>query len=452
MTLYKRLIALIIVLALTINTSFATAFDFEGIQDEVYMNLTEYNSNFTINFYGSTKDLPDKINKIMNDALIFDDYLRYIINSWNIEYDYTQNMATIRVVVDYKTTKEKESFVRSEVTTILKDLNLEGLTDYQRLDKIIKYMNQNYSYDDTLKKFTAYDLITSKQAVCQGYGEMLYLLARGASIPVRTQEGTLKDTPHLWNLVKIGNAWYHVDATNFNLFKNEPYVVLPTESLLNYQYSWQNLMEIISDTINLVDVNYNSGLYTSDSISSNLMHKKSDYEFSETAKLHKTTLEKSIALSNLLKTEFENTKGIQTVTQYDTLNNAIKSLRETGYNMENIPLYSNQLITLSKNNMEKMTVFYSTLIKSSQKSIVNPPTESSLLKAIKILEDGKVMITNHTFDKTLRLNLVDSCNRKVTVHVEALIKLYKTLYTKTKKMTYKDKYLALSKKYNIKLN
>ena len=262
MTLYRRLSALIIVLVLTINTSFTTAFDFKGIQDEVYMNLTEYNSNFTIDYYGNTKDLPDNISQLMNDALIFDDYLRYIINSWNIEYDYTQNMATIRVVVDYKTTKEKESFVRAEVTSILKDLSLEGLSDYQRLDKIIKYMNQNYSYDDTLKKFTAYDLITSKQAVCQGYGEMLYLLARGASIPVRTQEGTLKDTPHLWNLVKIGNTWYHIDATNFNLFKDEPYVVLPTESLLNYQYSWQNLMEIISDTTNLVDVNFNSGLYT----------------------------------------------------------------------------------------------------------------------------------------------------------------------------------------------
>ena len=64
-------------------------------------------------------------------------------------------------------------------------------------------------------KFTAYAAVTTGKSVCQGYATLFYRLAKmqGISSRVIAGHGTNTDVYHGWNIVKLGNLYYNVDAT-----------------------------------------------------------------------------------------------------------------------------------------------------------------------------------------------------------------------------------------------
>lgn len=86
----------------------------------------------------------------------------------------------------------------------------------------IKYVNSKlcslcrYDYD-TYKRtkkynqlaYTAYGCLVRHKAVCQGYSEAFHLIMVQLGIPDKYQQGK----NHIWNKVKVGNTWYHVDVT-----------------------------------------------------------------------------------------------------------------------------------------------------------------------------------------------------------------------------------------------
>ena len=62
-------------------------------------------------------------------------------------------------------------------------------------------------------QFSAYGALVSKKAVCQGFSNLFYRLALEAGVDARIIDGTGNGGPHAWNIVKIGNCYYNLDAT-----------------------------------------------------------------------------------------------------------------------------------------------------------------------------------------------------------------------------------------------
>lgn len=94
------------------------------------------------------------------------------------------------------------------------------MTDYEKVQVIYDYICSNITYDYAnlndstyLLKHTAYAALINKTAVCQGYAQLFYWMALHSGIDARIVPSDVKGREHGWNIVKIGNAYYYVDAT-----------------------------------------------------------------------------------------------------------------------------------------------------------------------------------------------------------------------------------------------
>lgn len=112
-----------------------------------------------------------------------------------------------------RVTMEKE--LREKVFRIINAVPA-GASDYETELIIHDLLCQNTVYSHSGKtefSTTAYGALTEGSAVCEGYARAMQLLLNQFSIPCTLVYGTANNTPHMWNLVKIGGQWYHLDAT-----------------------------------------------------------------------------------------------------------------------------------------------------------------------------------------------------------------------------------------------
>lgn len=151
------------------------------------------------------------------------DYLRYsLFDGYKANCNYLKkdkkHYYTFRYRISYKTSKVQEKKFELQLRSTLDSLKLEKKSDYGKVKAIYDYICDNVKYDNThvpnySQKYTAYAALVNKSAVCQGYSTLLYRMCKAADIPVRIVAGTGKNENHAWNIVKLGEVYYNVDAT-----------------------------------------------------------------------------------------------------------------------------------------------------------------------------------------------------------------------------------------------
>lgn len=83
-------------------------------------------------------------------------------------------------------------------------------------DKLLEKCSYNKdvtSLEDGWQYFSTYGAIVDGQAVCEGYSKAMMLLLNLAGVETTTVRGEGESERHMWNLVSIGENWYHLDAT-----------------------------------------------------------------------------------------------------------------------------------------------------------------------------------------------------------------------------------------------
>lgn len=126
------------------------------------------------------------------------------------------NKYRIQFNMEYLTTAAQEQQVTSKVKSVLKSLNLDGKSDYQKILLIHNFVCENARYDyehvyDTSYKvqFTTYGALINGYTVCQGYATLFYRLCMESGISCRV----IASEDHGWNIVKLGGKYYNVDTT-----------------------------------------------------------------------------------------------------------------------------------------------------------------------------------------------------------------------------------------------
>lgn len=128
------------------------------------------------------------------------------------EYGFTYNEETEVVTLFQPETLDVDITAYEEkVTQILAEQIHEGMTDWQIALALHDYLIVNATYDESLNKLSAYDLLVEGSAVCSGYAVAYQDLMQRAGIECRYVISEAMD--HAWNQVKIGGQWYHVDLT-----------------------------------------------------------------------------------------------------------------------------------------------------------------------------------------------------------------------------------------------
>lgn len=110
-----------------------------------------------------------------------------------------------------------------KVKSVLKTLGVKDLkSDYEKEKVIHDYIVQNTNYTEesritdssTDSIYGVEGVLLNGDAVCQGYAETMKLFMDILGIECKVVTGMVDDNqPHAWNLVKLDNEWYHVDAT-----------------------------------------------------------------------------------------------------------------------------------------------------------------------------------------------------------------------------------------------
>lgn len=143
------------------------------------------------------------------------DALQWVYGGYRINSAYdsnTQNYLLTYTMI-YYTTKEQETELTNVVNSTLESLNLQEKTDYQKIRMIHDYICDNVNYDYTYSKYSAYDALCTKTAVCQGYAVLFYRMCKDAGLSVRVIPGFGNGEAHAWNIVRLGVRYYNVDCT-----------------------------------------------------------------------------------------------------------------------------------------------------------------------------------------------------------------------------------------------
>jgi transglutaminase-like putative cysteine protease len=225
-TLYGSAPAVVKTAESTATADFA-ANDYASFVKTVEQQYILRNTSFTVKYIAGKTSLSTVIDTLLDDVFAYDDpattsdldYLQMNMKRWEVSgqiYSSLKNpYAIYKFTQVYLTTADQENYVNTSVETILNNLSLGTAGDYAKIKAVHDYILDNVDYDNTLSRFSAYDALSSGQAVCQGYALLTYKMLAELGVPVRFISGmtTQSADGHAWNIVKIGQLWYNYDVT-----------------------------------------------------------------------------------------------------------------------------------------------------------------------------------------------------------------------------------------------
>lgn len=116
-------------------------------------------------------------------------------------------------------TEQKAKQLYETITFIMSECIQEGMTDFEKEVALHDYLVKNCKYSEDVNQpaasdiYRAYGALVNQDAVCNGYAEALQVLFTCAGIESQFVLGTADGIEHAWNLVKLEDAWYHLDST-----------------------------------------------------------------------------------------------------------------------------------------------------------------------------------------------------------------------------------------------
>ncbi len=144
------------------------------------------------------------------------------------------------------------------ISSMLREIP-SGLNEYDREllihDLIVRDVEYDHAAADNMalapEAATVYGALVEGRAVCTGYTYTAKLLLNRVGISSRIVQGVIKSEPdsgHIWNMVCIDDAWYHLDVTN-----NDP--ASYSEKNIRY-YNYFNLTDKAISVTHVISPDY----------------------------------------------------------------------------------------------------------------------------------------------------------------------------------------------------
>lgn len=185
-------------------------------------NLMARKNEFTIIVDKDTLKQLLEDDDFLNAAALIDDkftsadadYLKATVISWTARWSMLgSNRARLHFMADYRTTAEQELLLDGYLADVLASLDIGDASDFDKIKAIHDYIINVAAYDQSLTRYSAYDIFAENSAVCLGYAAAAYRLFTDAGIECRIIAGTAGEEEHVWNIVKLEGKWYNIDLT-----------------------------------------------------------------------------------------------------------------------------------------------------------------------------------------------------------------------------------------------
>ncbi|MDR1794183.1 MAG: PASTA domain-containing protein [Erysipelotrichaceae bacterium] len=153
--------------------------------------------------------------------------------NYSVSYAYLLSPTNENIVIVSLSFYSLDSLDHNAAVSAAKEYvkTLSGKTDKEKIIAIHNYLVANTQYDmSALEAWeasggtseqgalywnasSAYWALIEHKAMCTGYAQAFYLMAKEAGIPALVVYGSGPDSTHTWNLVRIDGVWYQVDTT-----------------------------------------------------------------------------------------------------------------------------------------------------------------------------------------------------------------------------------------------
>ena len=142
----------------------------------------------------------------------WDEYKKNISGYYSSSYSKYNYYLKITYKFTYYTTYSQEQKLNKDVLTYINKNVNKNDTDLNKISMIYNYISKSVKYNKNIGdiKYSAYSAYENKTAICQGYSTLLYKMLKEADVD---EVRVIRSSTHSWNIVKIGNMYYHLDTT-----------------------------------------------------------------------------------------------------------------------------------------------------------------------------------------------------------------------------------------------
>ncbi|MDD4476253.1 MAG: InlB B-repeat-containing protein [Eubacteriales bacterium] len=190
------------------QTSTYLAYD-SSAYSAIYTALNNSTSQINISSFSLSED--EAIN-LYYQIIYENPNLFYVDESF--KYTYNQHGIVQVIEPSYTITGSALQTAKQTYTTELAKIVNGVNASWSDIEKVM-YINDffalNFHYDDTLTYGDAYSLFTLRTGVCQAYTLAFTAVMNELGIPVTYVIS--EAMKHTWNLVNVGDQWYHIDVT-----------------------------------------------------------------------------------------------------------------------------------------------------------------------------------------------------------------------------------------------
>lgn len=199
-------------------------------EKEIYGKIANIVKNKENAFVVDKKNYPGSFEKTLSNSIeaFIDDHpeVFYISKMYKfIEYNSLLSKKYI-VTIDYNYNiidiDNKINELDYEIKRLIK--NLKDKDEYTKEYIVNEYLSQNVDYDYTKNRkntHNIYGALIERKAVCDGISNAANILLNNLDVDSILVVGKLKKDLHAWNLVKIGDEYYHLDITSNISLKEE---------------------------------------------------------------------------------------------------------------------------------------------------------------------------------------------------------------------------------------
>lgn len=204
----------------------ATKGDFENIKNDIITAYKNYQQEVDLSKYNIYDNIDDtSLKEVMTEVINETPYLFYTGQEYskrivsgsmlikNVVLSYSKTYIKADGSVNIAKIKNTRKKIDSAVNKALKNIN-SSMDDVEKAMVLHDYIAINTSYRDQASdssRLNETGVFINHKANCQGYSVAYGLLLNKAGIDVQYVSSSAMG--HMWNLVKINNAWYNVDVT-----------------------------------------------------------------------------------------------------------------------------------------------------------------------------------------------------------------------------------------------
>lgn len=193
---------------------------YEKLNDEdrvVYTEIYTILSTVAKDTKVSSKN-PDQIEHCFSYVMLDHPELFYLTGYSFTKYMRGTNIEKITVSGSYTMNADQVEVAKMAVDAYV-DKCISGYSgavdDYEKVKYVYEYLIKNTEYDISApNNQNILSVIKGGRTVCQGYAKAMQYILNKMGVFCILCEGTVKGTEsHVWDIVKIGDNFYHVDAT-----------------------------------------------------------------------------------------------------------------------------------------------------------------------------------------------------------------------------------------------